>query len=364
MTGKVAVNSPTSPSAVLAVTGSGSVRADFSATPPTTAVWFNSSSFPESAVAVSGGEFFSNLTPATIVDEGGSIALAPGVYGIQAAPVPGRSSPLGQFPRANRPRVRSRQRFRRSHGSPFRGLAELGSPGGLATTSATVGVNLTGFGGGTVSLNGVSFPYNSGTGYSNGLVPLTAGSYPASAVPAPGWTFVNWSYGPSAFLVDFNQSTNVSFEPGVAALTATFAANITTFESPMSDGRIALNGAGPLVNATVSPLPRGLYPERAFVRPRHVLALGRERSRAALGAQGRLPDSPRVGERNSFSHRGFREHDQRFDHLPQLTGKRREIVFNYENITGRQPRTIRSRPGPTSCGRPRLPRMEVSPAGP
>ena len=326
MTGNVAVNSPTSPSAVLAVTGSGSVTADFSVTPPTTTVWFNSSSFPESAVAVSDGEFYSNLTPATTVAEGGSIDLAPGVYGIQAAPSSGSAFASWS--------ISSSQSTAGSVAaalSPVTWLSvsgassNLGLRVGYQSTVATVSVNLTGFGDGTVSLNGSSFPYNSGTGYSDGLVSLSAGNYPASAVPAPGWTFVNWSYVPSAYLVDFNQSTNVSFEPGVAALTATFAANITTFESPVNDGRIALNGAGPLVNATVSALPRGLYSLNALVvRSRHVFALGRERPHTTLGAQGRLPDYPRVGERDWFGHRGFREHDQRFDHVPQFSGRGRE----------------------------------------
>jgi hypothetical protein len=210
---------------------------------------------------VSGGPFFSNGTPATTVAPGKTIALVPGTYGIQAAPSPGTT-----FARWSIPSAQALAGSIAAIRSPVTWLIvsgaspTLGVTATYGVTSQTVAVNLTGFGNGTVSLNAKTFPYNASTGYSNGMVSaLDAGSYVATATPAAGWSFVGWSYGGSAYLMDFNNTTNVSFEPGIANLTATFAAGIATFETPATGGRVALNGVGPLPNGTVSALPRGNY---------------------------------------------------------------------------------------------------------
>jgi hypothetical protein len=120
-------------------------------------------------------------------------------------------------------------------------------------------VNVTDNGSGTVTLNGVTVPYNSATGLSSEDVTVAAGTYEVVAAAAAGWKFLEWSYGPSSTMVGFNSTTNVSFPVGVASLTAVFAANVTTFNTPAAGGRVALDDVGPLANGTSTWLPRGTY---------------------------------------------------------------------------------------------------------
>jgi len=339
--GQVSVASATNPSTVLRVTGSGTVTAHFSLTPPTTSVttvWFNSTA-GASAVEVSGGPFFSNGTPATTVAPGKTIALVAGTYGVQAAPSPGTT-----FTRWSIPSAQALAGSIAASRSPVTWLTvsgaslTLGVTATYGVTSGTVAVNLTGFGNGTVSLNAESFPYNPSTGYSSGVIspPLDAGSYVATATPAAGWSFVGWSYGGSAYLMDFNTTTNVSFEPGIANLTATFAAGIATFETPGGGGRVALNGVGPLPNGTVSPLPRGNYTLDALpfgyatfsgwvVSNSALLSIAKPNypiTHVEVNGPGTITADFTTGAANV---------SLTFDNSPANGGK---IVFNYQNYSG------------------------------
>jgi hypothetical protein len=259
VTGSLSVGTASSPSTTLHVFGSGTVSAAFTLTPHQTQVWFNSTTIG-SAVVVTPGQFFTNTTFPTTVPAGTSISLAPGVYGIQASPA----------------RDTSFARWAVSSGATGGTLAsptlpvswlivtgETSQVGiGVTYTASTgrVTVLLAGFGDGTVSLNGTSTgAYNAGTGFSGATVSLSPGTFPAVAVAAPGWTFLGWTYNVSATMVNFNNSTTVSFLAGNASLTANFGADVTTLVSPVSAGDIAFNDIGPMANDTVSTVLRGSY---------------------------------------------------------------------------------------------------------
>jgi hypothetical protein len=256
-TGGASVAVPTSPTTTLTVTGSGSVSATFTATPALTQVWFNSSG--GGLVVVTPGASSANGTPAWSVPAGTDLSLAAGVYGIQAGP------PVGDA-------------FEDwSVGSGVNGVV-LASPSsavtwltvtGATTTSEVVAiytpvvgsvtVTLMTSGGGTLTIGGTTVPYDTATGVYEENVSLSAGTYAAVATPAPGWAFLTWSYAPSAVLVSLNATANVSFAPGVASLTAIFAASVTATILPAADGRVVLDGIGPLATGATSWLPRGTY---------------------------------------------------------------------------------------------------------
>jgi len=257
VSGSVSVASSACPSTALQVAGMGSVIAHFATTSPRVLVWFNSTT-TGSAVEVSDHVYDSGSVPTSTVVAGASISLSPGVYGIQAAPPSGASFDRWSVAQSNAGTITAAR-------SPVTWLIVTGAQVAFGVsvsytaTARTVTVNLTGFGDGVVSLDGVTFPYDSSTGFSHGVTILGAGTYNASATPAAGWAFVGWSYQADAYFTNFNQSTNASFGPGIATLTATFAAGVTTYDSPAAGGRIALDGRGPLANRTVLPLDRGYY---------------------------------------------------------------------------------------------------------
>src|SRR5208283_1982567 len=140
----------------------------------------------------------------------------------------------------------------------------------------------------------------------------------------------------SAYLMDFNTITNVSFEPGIANLTATFAAGIATFETPGGGGRVALNGVGPLPNGTVSPLPRGNYTLDALpfgyatfsgwvVSNSALLSIAKPNypiTHVEVNGPGTITADFTTGAANV---------SLTFDNSPANGGK---IVFNYQNYSG------------------------------
>ncbi|MGB6442112.1 MAG: hypothetical protein WBF81_02310 [Thermoplasmata archaeon] len=258
-TGSVFVVSATSPSTTLRVTGTGTVTAMFTPTPAQTQVWFNSTT-AFSSVQVTAGAYFTPSTPSTTVTPGSSISLSAGVYGVQASPAPGTLF----------------ERWSVVSGGAGAALASTNTPvswivvmGGASTvgvvvvyaaTAAQVVVRLSGFGNGTVSLDGnPTGPYNPTTGFSTTTLEMAPGTYPAVASPSAGWTFLGWTYNVSASMVDFNASTSVSFLPGNASLTADFGADLTTLVSPGTAGQLSFNGVGPLGNDTNTSVLRGSY---------------------------------------------------------------------------------------------------------
>ena len=259
VSGGLSVASASSPYTTLTVSGSGTISAAFTTGPPMVAVTFASST-SGSAVIVTPGFTNSNGTGST-VKAGGTLALAPGVYSIQAAPPSGSA-----FVRWSVTAGASGGTIASAE-SPVTWLVVTGNQLSVtvtavyATSSALVTVELTGFGNGSVTLGGHTFPYNPVTGYSQGNVTLGVGTYAATAVAAPGWTFLGWNFTPAAYLIDYNASTNVSFGGSVGTLTALFAANVATFNFAITDagGRIAFNGVGPLSNGTIVRLLRGTY---------------------------------------------------------------------------------------------------------
>ncbi len=259
VSGSVAIVGPaTSPSATLRVAGAGSVTADFTATPALTSVFFNSTTAGSSVVVAPGSEF-GNQTGFATVPVGGSVALAPGVYGIQAGPAAGTAFASFDVTSGAAAAVLS------ARSEPVTWLTVTGA-GTTATVTVSytttvggVSVLLTGDGNGTVSLNGQTFPYSPSIGESQGTVALGAGTFAAVANPAPGWVFVAWSFTPGTILTDFNESTNVTFPAGIATLTATFAAAVTLIVTPLTGGDAAFGLGAPVANGTTVYLVRGEY---------------------------------------------------------------------------------------------------------
>jgi hypothetical protein len=259
-TGSVAVGTASSPWTNLRVSGSGTVTADFTASPHRTAVWFNSTAVG-SAVVVTPGQFFTNSTTPITVPTGTAVSLAPGIYGIQAAPPSGstfaRWTVVTDITGA----------ALASPTSPVSWIVVTGATATvgivvtyMTTVGQTVTVQLAGFGSGAVSLDGQSTgAYNAVTGYSNATVTLGPGTYAANATAAPGWAFLGWTYTISASLVNFSSSTTVTFVSGTATLVANFGAEVTTLVAPANAGAVAFNGLGPLLNNTTTIVLRGLY---------------------------------------------------------------------------------------------------------
>jgi len=252
LSGSVSVANPTNPSTALYVRGSGTVKATFTSTPSTDLVSFDSTT-PSALTLVSHGEFYSGSTAASTIPAGGSMPLAPGVYGIQAGPPSGynfTSWSVGTG--SNGISIASNE-------SMVTWLTVSGEDTSatinvvFTATSGITTVNVTTIGGGTVWLNGAGL-----SGSEN--VIEHAGTFTLAAIPTAGWEFDNWSFGVSSVAIDFNASTNVSFAPGEASITATFAASVTTFVNASADGRILLNEVGPLANRTTLWLAPGGYP--------------------------------------------------------------------------------------------------------
>ena len=258
VSGAVAVTSVTSPSTSLSVMGNGGATALFTSSPISTQIGF-SSNLPGSVVVVTPGSLFSSSAPTTTVLSGDSISLDPGVYGLQAGPASGGSFVDWSIVSGGAGVVLA------SVGSSVTWLTVTGAAStssveaSYVSVAGTADVNATDVGSGTVTLDGVTVPYNPGSGLSSEVIPVSPGTYPVVATPAPGWEFFGWTYGPASVLVDFNATTNVSFSAGVASLNATFAAAVTSVNAPGSGGRVAVNDVGPLPNDTTNWLPRGTY---------------------------------------------------------------------------------------------------------
>ncbi len=252
LSGSVSVASQTSPSTTLYVRGSGTVKATFTSISSTDLVSFDSIT-AGAFTLVSSGEFYNGSSPASTIPAGESLPLAPGVYGIQAA------APSGYNFAAWSVGTGSSSVSVASNESMVTWLTVSGGDTTavinviFTVTSGITTVNVTTLGGGTVWLNGAGL-----SGSEN--VIEHAGTFTLAAIPTPGWEFDNWSFGISSVTIDFNASTNVSFVPGVASITATFAANVTTFVNSTADGRVLLNEIGPLLNRTTSWLAPGGYP--------------------------------------------------------------------------------------------------------
>ncbi len=275
LSGSVSIANRTNPSTTLYVGGSGTVTATFTSTPSTDLVSFDSIT-PGALTLVSSGQFYSGSAAVSTIPADKSMPLAPGVYGIQAG------APSGYNFTSWSVGLGSTAISIASNGSMITWLTVAGGGTGAVINAAFTGtsdittVNVTTIGGGTVWLNGAGL-----TGSEN--VIEHAGTFTLAAVSPAGWKFDNWSFGGSSVTIDFNASTNVTFVPGVASITATFAANVTTFVNATADGRILLNQVGPLSNGTTSWLAPGVYPLDALPFGHYVFYGWQVSSPSALG---------------------------------------------------------------------------------
>ncbi|MCI4330747.1 MAG: hypothetical protein L3K19_02725 [Thermoplasmata archaeon] len=253
--GSVSVTDRTSPSTTLVVVGTGAVYPILRA-----GAVFRSFQYvggtPGGAVEIA-PSLPTNSTAPVYLTSGNSTLLTPDSYTVQALP------PLGTCFASWKTSGPSD-----ALASPTLPETQLTFPAGAPTFVLTasyvacaglVNVELGTHGNGTVTLNGSSTTYNATTRNGTADISVVAGAYALTATPARTWQFAQWTYGPSAMLTNFTNTTWVTLEPGAATLTATFAATIVLVDNPANGGGISLNESSVYDNGTVVLLPPGVY---------------------------------------------------------------------------------------------------------
>ena len=347
VSGGVSVATANSPLTTLKVSGAGTVTAVFGSSAHTALVTFASTA-PGSQIVVTPGLYGSNGTGWT-VPSGGSLSLAAGAYAIQGVPTSGavfdRWAVTAGTGGATVASVSSAVTWLEVTGT----VANVTVTVVYASSALSSRVTVIGFGHGTLTFDGSSFPYNATSGYSEGNLTLAAGGYAATAVPAAGWTFLGWNYTASAVSIDANASTNFTLSGAVASVTALFAANITTFDvAPgSSGGRVAINGIGPLANQSVIPLLRGTYALDALPYGHNtflqwtvsssaelwVLKVGYPITKLQVNGTGTVTATFGVATNTSIT----------FDNVPAAGGS---ISFNYQTYSGASTTNSSLVPGP------------------
>ena len=205
--------------------------------------------------------------PLATVTSGGSLQLAPGIYGIEAMP------PIG---------------------TNFTGWETSGGGGSVATvyypytwldlTGSTSVLNLTfnyvaspesaeadafWIGSGSVSLNGISIPT---TTANSGQLVLPVGSYPLSAAASLGWSFQGWFPFTDTVQTDLSQANTVTnLEYNSDNITALFEPLATYRVNLLSGGSLLVNGAPVFSGATATvPFtgsPNGSFTETLAAEP-------------------------------------------------------------------------------------------------
>jgi hypothetical protein len=251
-TGSASVASGARASTTLSPNSGGSVVATFSAAPSPSNVTFLVVG-GNGSVVVGGGP--SGGLPTTVAT-GTVLPLAAGAYALQAAPGP-------QF------------RLLGWASTGVASVSEASSPAtwlfipvgttsstltatvGTATGNVTLVAKVTG--NGTVTLNGTVLPYHPANATTFGSVTGSPGTYPATATPAPGWTFLGWKAAPGAVALPDGNRTNVTVVDGTAYLQGEFAADVTVLTNPGSGGLVSINNSQPVGNGSSVPLKRGAY---------------------------------------------------------------------------------------------------------
>ncbi len=220
----------------LEVLGNGSVTAWFTTSPVLTNVRFvDAGTSVPGRVVLSPARTFTGGVPLDVVANGSVLALPPGVYGVQALPTAGANFTGWS--------VEGRGASLAPSAFPYAWLDVAGDGTNVTVTATSTPspsydwAYLLPSGSGAIDLNGTS--YTAPT-----LVGLPVGGYAMTAVPAPGYTFGGWSYGPSGVLTDFNASTYVGLENSssasptylVAFFYATEVVNVTLDDAPVTGG--------------------------------------------------------------------------------------------------------------------------------
>ncbi|MCI4319727.1 MAG: hypothetical protein L3K23_06325 [Thermoplasmata archaeon] len=256
-TGGATVAEPNSPWTSVTLTASGTATATFSTSAPTkTTVTFNSA--PYGYVGVLPSRLYTTGTPIATVYPGGSTALAPGIYSIQAYPKPGFNFTYWS-----------------SHGGvivaashfPMTWLTVTGasSTGTVvahyapSTLTATLGVYVIGSGSWKIAGHTVS---NVGPGFNFGSFTIPVGSYKTVITPGAGTVSTSILYGTSVVMTDFELVNHITFENGTNLLEVIFTAGaaVTFDDSPAAGGSIGMTGtSGTMANGTTLPLGLGFY---------------------------------------------------------------------------------------------------------
>ncbi|MCI4354164.1 MAG: hypothetical protein L3K06_02220, partial [Thermoplasmata archaeon] len=196
---------------------------------------------------------FTDGIPLGTFSDGDSIALGPGVYGIQGL------APVGGFFEhwsTTGPSVSVQ-----ALAFPYAWLV-VTSAGGSATvtatfspSSATASIELEVNGSGNLTFAGTTT--NTST-----VTTVTIGSYAVLAAPDPGWTFLDWEYFSSVAMTDFAPASNVSVENGPGSLYVYFVpiatpALVTLDDSPATAGMAAIGSPIPQLSGATVSLPEG-----------------------------------------------------------------------------------------------------------
>jgi Divergent InlB B-repeat domain len=256
VSGGAQIADPNDPWSTLLLQDNGTLTAAFASTVPRTTVWFNGTG-ATGAVAVSPSTADLNRTPLATVASGASIALLAGLYTVEAYPPSGWTFSGWSLGSAGG-RVASAV-------NPVTWLSVTGGTSQLVVTAhyapsvegATIIVK--GIGNGTLTFNGGAVPYFPANRSSFGVFLVPVGTYSIGGAPAPGWSFLGWSAGPSGVETDFGLVANITLENGTTTLVASLGAKITFLVTPATDGLVSLSGRTPVANGTSLVQPLGGY---------------------------------------------------------------------------------------------------------
>ncbi len=245
-TGAVSVLDPADPSTTLWVAGDGSVTPAFSSTAPATVSLSIATSLSGGQVVISPSFFYTDGVPLAVLANGGSVAVAPGLYSIQAA------SPIGYnfsyWTVTGDGATVAAPQF------PFTWLDVPAASGPITltmystSTASYATIYYSVFGSGSISFDG-------GPSVSSGSAVVSLGTYSLVATPPTGWAIGDWYCGSSGVMTDFRASTNVTLELGTTYVYAEFEPLVHFRTSPSGAGQISVNYAVPSPSADQS-----LYP--------------------------------------------------------------------------------------------------------
>ncbi|MCI4331517.1 MAG: hypothetical protein L3K19_06690 [Thermoplasmata archaeon] len=247
-TGGASVDIGTSPYTTLHLTGSGSLRAVFTAHPKLTSVTFRD--IGQGTIGLDPNFLWtgSDAALATLTN-GQSFSLPPGIYSIQAYPKPGWnfsywsfgggvSVPAAQFP------------YTQLIVTGATSSATLGAWYTPTTTNGTV--DLYAIGVGTATFGKLSVTSTSPFGFNFGTLTVRAGTYPVIITPGPG--VVSWQilYGQPLIISNNSVQTLANLENGTAILEVLFTsgAQVTFHVNPAKSGTIYAQGPTGFVAVT------------------------------------------------------------------------------------------------------------------
>lgn len=261
-TGAVHVALPSSGYTSLVVAGNGSVTAVFSASPTTTRVTF--SDVPKGSIGLDPaltyqGPFTGNGAPIGTFASGGSAALSPGIYSIQAYPRVGYN--FTGWSTNNSGATIAAATY------PYTWLVVTGAHGAVDVTAtytkspSLAKAELEVVGNGTVSLGSLTVT-DAGTPYAIGLSHPRVGTYALNATPGNGTDRVQFLYSPSGVMSNFSAHSVITLETGLTFVEAIFYDNVSVTlasHSPVEGAVSLLDPAtGPQENRTTG-LVTGTY---------------------------------------------------------------------------------------------------------